>query len=229
MLLASCAAYVEQRVESVIVEALPRVVGPADRYEATVRGANAAATHFDQVSAVGARVQRPRAPVLDRVEMDLFDVSVDRAAKRVTSVGDARANVKLRAEDLAAYLGRQSWIEAPTVRFDSSAEVIVSGRLKLPGLALMSNSIAEFRGRLIPHDSQLLLEVASLRLGDREAPALALGVVEQAINPIFNAADHAVPSRIDAVVVDGASLVIAASGSQMTLRDGRTAEDRRFR
>ena len=218
-LMTSCAAYVEQRVESAILEALPQALGSADRYEAQVQGANGDATHFDQVRAIGVWVRRARTPVLDRVETQLQDVTVDRQAKRVTAIGDAKATVRLKDADLAAYLRQQPWIENPAVRFNDASQIVVTGRLKLPGIALITNQDAEFRGRLVPRESRLLMLVESVRYGNREAPAVARGLIEQAINPVIDTAAYAVPSRIDAVSVEGDTLVVDASGSRMQARN----------
>ena len=222
-LLGSCGTYVEQRVESVILEALPQVVGSANHYEATVRGASADLSHFDHVRAVGVGVRRPQSPVLERVELDLLDVAVDRNARQITSIGDATVTAALNASDLTAYLAQQRWIAEPVVRVVAPSAVIVSGKLKLPGVGvdvgvgLFPTLAAEFRGNLKSHGSQLLLSVDSLRLGDREAPALARGLIEQAINPLFDVAHYAVPARIDRATVEGNAIVVTASGSQMTL------------
>jgi hypothetical protein len=219
-LLASCAGYVEQRAERAIIETLPKAIGPADRYEATVRGSDANATHFNRVRAVGIRVRREHAPVLDRIEADLQDVSVDHQARRVTAIGGANGRLWLRAGDLADYLRQRAWIEEPAVRFDGASQVIVSGRLKLPGLALASESRAELRGVLTPRQAQILMRVESLRYSGTEAPSIMRGIVEQVINPVFDVAKYAVPSQIDAVAVEGDAIIIDVSGSQLFVQAG---------
>ena len=228
-LLASCGTYVGQRVESVILEALPRVVGPANHYDATVRGASADLSHFEQVRAVGVGVRRPRTPVLERIELVLSDVAVDRQARQITSIGDANVTVTLNASDLAAYLGEQRWIAEPVVRVEAPATVIVSGRLKLPGAEMLPVLSGEFRGALVARGSQLLLNVQSLRLGDREAPAFARSLIEQAINPLFDVANYAVPSRVDRATVESNAIVVSASGSQITapIRNQELSQSRR--
>ena len=216
-LLASCGTYVGQRVESIIVEALPRVVGPATRYDATVRGASADLSHFAQVSAVGVGVRRPRTPVLERIELILLDVAVDRQARQITSIGGANVTVTLSASDLATYLGEQRWIAEPVVRVEAPATVIVSGRLRLMDGGVLPVLSGEFRGSLVASGTQLLLNVESLRLGGYEAPALARSLIGQAINPLFDVAHYAIPSRIDRATVERNAIVVSASGSQITL------------
>lgn len=218
VLLSACATVVEQHVERAILEALPTALGPAQRYEAHVSGVNQNATHFDQVRATGWRVQRIGTPVLDRVEADFQDVMVDRQAKQLTSIGQAQVIIRLQADDLAAYLQQQSWIEQPTVRFTDESQIVVRARLKLPVLGLVTSQDAEFVGRLIPNGSRLLMRVESVRYGDRAAPLVAREMLDQAINPVIDLARYATPSRIDAVRVEVDALIMTASGSQLQIR-----------
>ncbi|HEX2540184.1 MAG TPA: LmeA family phospholipid-binding protein [Caldimonas sp.] len=217
--LVACAGTVDRHVEGAIRESLPRLVGPADRYDVTVRGADAGGSRIAEVRAIGVRVQRPRWPVLDRVDVNLGDVVVDRAERRVTSIGRAAIALHLREQDLTEFLGRQPWLESGTLAFSGSDEITIAGRLGVPGLpAAISSPRAELRGRLVPRGAQLLLRVDAITFGDRAAPPLVRRVVEQTINPLFDAADHAVPSQLDSVAVVGGELVVRASGSDLTLR-----------
>lgn len=87
---------------------MPQAVGPADRYEATDRGPNVSTTHFNRVHVVRFRVRRERSLVLDRIEAELQDVTIDRQAKRVTAIGDAKGTLQLKAGGLANYLRQQA-------------------------------------------------------------------------------------------------------------------------
>lgn len=211
---ASCASYVDGRVEKVLVEAMPRVIGPADRYEATVRGADASASHVDEVHAVGTGVQRPRMPRIDRFQVDLQDVSIDRANKQVTGVGAARAVVQVKADDLGAYLARQAWIAQPKVRLRAPDRVEIGGFLQVPGMPV-SGAAATFAGRLVPDGPRLRVVVTALEFAGRDAPPLLRGMAEAAINPLFDLSSYAVPSTIDRVDVQEDAIVIEASGSRM--------------
>jgi hypothetical protein len=170
------------------------------------------------VRAVGVRVQRPRAPVLARVEVDLADVVVDRSERRVVSIGRAAIALHLSEQDLTDFLARQDWIEAGSVRFSGTDAIVIAGRVGVPGLPALSSPRAELRGRLLPRGAQLLLRIDAVTLGDRAAPLLVRRLLEQTINPLFDAADHAVPSQIDSVAVIQDELVMRASGSDLALR-----------
>ena len=217
LLLASCASYTDRRAETALLQALPKLVGPADSYTATVQGASGDGTRFEQVQATGVRVRRPNLPVFERIELRLSDVVVDSAAKRVTALGDARLSLRLRVDDVAAYLGASEWIDRPAVRVSAPDRVFISGQLKIAGIALGSMSVADLEGRLQARDTQLRLAVDALSWRGQAAPALVRALVEQAINPILNVSQYAVPTRIDSAVVDGDAIVITASGSNLLL------------
>lgn len=216
-LLASCASYTDQRAQAALLQALPKLVGPADSYTATVQGASGDGTRFDQVHATGVRVRRPNLPVFERIDLRLSGLVLDAAAKRVTALGDARLTLRLKVDDVAAYLGAGEWIDRPAVRVSAPDKVFISGRLKIAGIALGSTSAADLEGRLQARDTQLRLAVDALNWRGQAAPALVRALVEQAINPILNVAQYPLPARIDSAVVEGDAIVITASGSNLLL------------
>ncbi len=217
LLMASCASYNDRRAETALLQALPKLVGPADSYTATVQGASSDGTRFEQVQATGVRVRRLNMPVFERIELRLGGVVVDAAAKRVTAVGDARLSLRLNAADVAAYLGSSEWIDQPAVRVSAPDKIFISGRLKIAGIPLGATSAADLQGRVQARDTQLRLGVDALSWRGQTAPALVRALVEQAINPILNVAQYAVPTRIDSAVVEGDTIIITASGSNMLL------------
>ena len=203
---------VTQRVETLIRDRLPQTIGPALRYDVEVQAASADINLLDRVRIVGLRVARGDAPVFDRLEGDFTAVRVDRAEKRIVAIGGAAVTADLLAGDLAAYLMARGWIDDATVGFRPPAEVVASGRLKLPGMFFGPTASAEFRGRLLARGGQLHLSVDSLRLGTVAAPPVLRSVLEAAINPLFTTASFAVPTSIDSVAVEGAALRIRGSG-----------------
>ena len=217
LLIAACASYTDRRAETALLQALPKLVGPADSYTATVQGVSGDGTRIEQVQATGVRVRRPNMPVFERIELRLSGVVVNAAAKRVTAVGDTRLSLRLKADDVVAYLGASEWIDQPAVRVSAPDKVFISGRLKIAGIPLGPTSTADLEGRLQARGTQLRLAVDVLSWRGQTAPALVRALVEQAINPILNVAQYAVPARIDSAVVDGDAIVISASGSNLLL------------
>ena len=163
--LAGCATAVEQRVETVIQDALPKAIGPALRYDVTVAGVSSAANRFDKVHMIGSRVAREGVPVFDRVEGDLNGVVVNREEKRLVRIGSAALVADLLAIDIASYLMSRGLIEDARVSFVAPSSFIATGRVKIPGITLGSAATGEFRGNLQAAGSQLRLNVESLGFG----------------------------------------------------------------
>ena len=210
----ACSTYLDARAEAALREALVRVVGPAESYDVRVSGASVDGSRIEHVRFVGRRIARADAPVLDRLELDLHGVVVDRAAKSLTAVAATRVELQLKGADLAVFLGR--WLGEPRVTLAPPDRIAVAGTPRIGGIALGGAGGAELQGRLIGNGTQLFLMMDRIRLGRGEAPALARVVVERAINPILDVAERPLPARLDAVEVGSDDTIrIAASGSRL--------------
>ena len=191
-----------------------RVVGPAESYDVRVAGASVDGSRFERVRFVGRRIARAGAPVLDRLELDLQGVVVDRAAKSLTAVAGARIELQLKGADLAAFLGR--WLADPAVTLTAPDRIAMVGAPRIGAIALAGAGAEELQGRLVASGSQLFLTIDRIRVGRGEASPLARLVVERAINPIFDVADAPLPAQLDAVEVGSDDTIrIAASGSRL--------------
>ncbi len=210
----ACSTYLDARAEAALREALLRVVGPAESYDVRVSGASVDGSRFERVRFVGRRIARAGAPVLDRLELDLQGVVVDRAAKSLTAVAGARIELQLKGADLAAFLGR--WLADPAVTLTAPDRIAMVGTPRIGAIALAGAGAAELQGRLVASGSQLFLTIERIRVGRGEAPPLARVVVERAINPIFDVSGAPLPAQLDTVEVGSDDTIrIAASGSRL--------------
>jgi hypothetical protein len=196
--LASCADYLDARAEGALREALARVVGPAASYDVSVSGASVDATRFERVRFVGTRIVRERTPVLDRLELELRGVVIDRQEKRLTALAGARGVLRIRAADLADHLRDRGWFEDARVVVAAPDRITISGVPKIGGAVI-----------------QLRLAVDAVRISDLQAPPLVRALLERAVNPLLDAGGLPVAARIDGVAVDGDAVVITASGSRL--------------
>jgi hypothetical protein len=211
----ACSTYLDARAEAALRDALLRVVGPAESYDVRVSGASLDGSRFERVRFVGRRIARPDAPVLDRLELDLQDVVVDRAAKSLAAVAATRVALQLKGTDLAVFLRR--WLGEPQITLAPPDRIAVVGTPRVGGIALGGAGGAELQGRLVGAGTQLFLTIDRIRLGPGEAPPLARVIVERAINPIFDVAEAPLPARLDAVEVGADDTIrIAASGSRLS-------------
>jgi len=210
----ACSPYLDARAEAALRDALLRVVGPAESYDVRVSGASLDGSRFDRVRFVGRRIARADAPVLDRLELDLQGVVVDRVAKSLTAVATTHVELQLKGADLAVFLSR--WLGEPQVTLAPPDRIAIVGTPRIGGIALGGAGGAELQGRLVGAGTQLFLAIDRIRLGRGEAPALARVVVERAINPIFDVVEAPLPARLDAVDVGADDTIrIAGSGSRL--------------
>jgi len=214
VLATACSPYLDARAEAALRDALLRVVGPAESYDVRVAGASLDGSRFDRVRFIGRRIARADAPVLDRLELDLQGVVVDRAVKSLTAVAATRVELQLKGADLAVFLSR--WLGEPQVTLSPPDRIAVVGTPRIGGIALGGAGGAELQGRLVGAGTQLFLTIDRIRLGRGEAPSLARVVLERAINPIFDVVEAPLPARLDAVEVGADDTIrIAASGSRL--------------
>lgn len=213
---AAAAPLLENVVERLLNAELPRMLGPAARYSAKVQGAWPDGSLFKQIDVTGERLARPGNPVVDRLQASLREVEVDVGRQRVDSIGAAQAEVRLRAGDVAAFLQKQGWVDGPAVGFTGRNGIVVTGRPMMAGYMAPALGTAEFRGRLLPQGSQLRLTVDSVRIAGFEATELTRAVLEETINPLFDASAYAAPTQIDSAEVQADNtMLIRASGSRL--------------
>ena len=213
--LAACASYVDARAEAALREALARVVGPAASYQVEVSGASLDATRFERVRFVGTRIARARTPVLDRLELELRGVAIDRGEKRLTALAAASGMLQVRAADLAEHLRERGWVDDARVVLEAPDRIAISGTPRISGLPVTIREGVELRGRLVAQGAQLRLVIESVRVGTMQAPPFVRALLERTVNPLFDSTPYPLPARFDAVAVDGETIRISASGSRL--------------
>lgn len=189
--LGGCASLLDSRFEQIISAELPRVIGPAARYEVNVTGARIARINGDiadlkQVRALGERVAREGSPVFDRVEVTMADVVVDRTEKRLLSLRAADANVRVLPSDIAAFLDAKPGLDNVTVALQPPYEMTVATQFMVAGFALPRLARSKVRGRLVVSNGTLIMEVADLRIAGYPTGTVPAIVLETLINPLVD-------------------------------------------
>lgn len=216
--LSACASLVETRVEQTMLDALPRIVGPAARYDVKVSGVTThdAERGFKRVHAVGERVERPKSPVLDRVDVDLRDVRINVDRKGLTGLGSADAKVRVLASDVARFLEERPGLDLVSVSFHGSDVVMISARPSVAGYSLPPT--VSVRGYLLPHGSQLRLNLIDVRAAGIPVGNIATFVIERLINPIVDLSALPAPTRVTGAQIEGGALIVTAAGSELSPR-----------
>lgn len=220
-MLSACASIATDRAETALRSALPTLIGPAAHYDVTLVGVSVDATRISAVQIVGLRVARKSLPVLDRVQADLTDVTVNRLEKRLTGVGSAVLTVDLLADDLAAFLSTRGWSRDVQVSFVAPNSIAATGRVTLPGARSGFNVPAEFSGRVRAVGTQLYLDIDALALGPVAASPVVRLLLQAAINPLFDISGFAMPARIESVQIEGAVMRFRALGADLVPRAAR--------
>lgn len=215
-MLAACASFVDTRVEETIRAELPQLIGPADRYNVYVSGAKVSGeiADLDNVHAVGTRINRPKAPVIDRLEVDMRNVIVDRKEKQLKSLSVATAQARVLATDIAAFLQARPGLDNVNVTLHPPYEIIVDARPSIAGYALPKAAMVKVRGQLVAEVSEINLEVIDLRAAGFPVGAIPRFVLEKLINPIVDLSALPVPSQVASVKVTDDAVIVEASGSQ---------------
>lgn len=210
-LLSACRA-TDDRVESRLMEELPRVLGPADRYEVDVRGVEGDASYAESVQVVGYRVRPRQGPVIDRLSIDLRDVHYDRENKRLERAESARATAWVTTGDLADFVEAQDGIADATVTMSAPDSVFLRVRPELGGLGVLPGAALEISGTMKGRGPFLEYDVA-----DVEAVGLNLGEwgarrITRMVNPLVDLSDLPLRLEVGAVRVEGRTLRVDAAG-----------------
>ncbi|WP_412061842.1 DUF2993 domain-containing protein [Rubrivirga sp. IMCC45206] len=214
--LAASGCDVSGRVEAEIVSALPKALGPADHYDATVDGLQLSARTAERVTITGDRVAREDAPVVDRLDVTLWGVAFDQKTRVLTRVDSARATARLLPADLATYLGTQRGISraAVTLAAPDRATVRVEGAIE--GFRLPVG--AEIRGQLVAADGAVRLDVESVRAAGIGLGGSLARAVGDRINPVADLRDEDLALTVTDVRVERGAVVVEATGDLQGVR-----------
>lgn len=213
--LTGCATVVDTRVEQLIAAELPRVVGAAARYDVNVDGARETGEIIDirRVRIVGERVERAGSPVLERIDVTMTDLVVDRKEKRLQSVGTADASALLLPADIAAFLDARPGLDNVQVALFPPSEISIETQFAVGGFALPRSTGARIRGRLIASDGRLIMEIIDLRIAGFPVGTIPSIVAEKLMNPLIDLSAMPAPARVTSVRVMPDAVLLKASNS----------------
>lgn len=221
--LGACAAVIDSRAEEIIRIELPRWVGPARDYQVDATGVVPASGELRTVRVVGSRIARPGSPVIDHAEIDLRELRVDRAEKRVVSIGGARARARVLSSDIASHLDTRPGLDDVQVQFHGTDEISLSAVPAVAGFVLPGGARVSLRGRLVPDGPRLLLQVADLRAAGISVGTLPRAALEQVINPIIDLSQLPAPAQMGSARVEGDALIVEATGVTSVSADAATS------
>ncbi len=200
-------------VEGRIAEALPRAVGPAEAWDVTVQGLRPRGA--ERVVAVGTGVRPAGAPVLERLELVLTDVTSD--GRRLTGAATARATATLATSALAEAVAAEGVLASPTLVLREPDGLAVRGRPVYEGFTLPIAEVA-VEGRLVAGaDGTVRLDVERVRAGGLPLPGAVEREIEARVNPVADLRRTRARLRVTAVRVEGTRLVVEADADPAAL------------
>ena len=215
-LLAGCNA-TDDRVESRLKSELPRLLGPATRYEVDVQGVDADASRADLVTVVGYGVRPRHGPAIDRLELELRDVRYDRHAKRLERVEMARATAWVSAADLADFLETQDGIRSASVELADPDSAYVRVRPDL-GIPLPNGASVELAGTIHGRGPYVEYNVADVSaLGGSVGSGISRRI-SRLINPLVDLSGLPIRLDVTRVRVEGRTIRMDADGEATAMR-----------
>ena len=192
LLVAGCHRPLETRAEHAITDLLPRYLGKADSYTARVGGRPDALLrgHVRTVHIEGINVALVPNLFVERLDVDIKDVSVDPETLRLQNVGETRFTARLTESVINAYVSRRpSTLKKAYVTLGADGKVTVTATPEVLGFTTLPVSL---RGTAHVADGgtrlDFLPDKASVSVGDRTAsagfPAFVADHIASRLNPV---------------------------------------------
>lgn len=217
LVLAGCGA-TDGRVESRLRSELPRVLGPADRYEVDVQGVNDDAGTVDEVTVVGYAIRPRHGPVIDRLELELRGVRYDMQNKRVDRAETARATAWISAADLGDFLAAQDGIRSANVTFQEPDSTFVRLRPELGGLPVPPGATLETAGTIEAHGPYVEYRVANVNALGASLPDAVTRRISRLLNPIVDLSELPLRLEVRSVRIEGRRIRLDADADAASLR-----------
>ncbi|MEM1115441.1 MAG: DUF2993 domain-containing protein [Bacteroidota bacterium] len=198
------------RVEAEIARGLPRAIGPAERYDVEVEGLQVTAGAAERVTVVGERVRRAGVPVFDRLDLELTGVRYDRGDRVLERVEQTTAVVRVRPDDLAAFLDTRRGVRSASVRVEAPDRVVLRLRPEAGGW-LPEGVAAEITGRLGAERGRVVLDVERVRAGGIGLGGIGARAVRDLVNPVLDLTEADPALDVAAVSIEAGAVVVEAT------------------
>jgi hypothetical protein len=194
---------------------LPRLIGPAERYDVQIQGLRYGVGEADLVIATGLRVRPQDGPVIDRLYVELHGVRYDRARERVQRVERTVATADVTAGDIAAYLELRPEVRSASVALAPPNRAVVSVQPILGGVTIPGATV-DLAGELAAEGSEIRFVVSDVSAAGVPLGSDAARRVTEIVNPLVDISGIPIPLRITRVEVVGAAVRVEASSGPTT-------------
>ncbi len=192
---------------------MPRIIGPAERYEVDVSGVNLVSGQARRITAQGTRVQPEKAPLLERVDVELRDVTYNLREKKIERVGDALITAQVSRTDLTEFLENHRNLQEVAVTLESPDQVTIRARPELSGMEIPVGLNLSVTGRLAAEDTEV-----HYTLRDARALGISLGssvaeALSEAINPLIDLSNMPCVLEVTEMRVEDEAIRVSATGN----------------
>lgn len=199
-------------IERSIQARLPRLIGPADRYQVTVSrsGAGLIAGRIPWIEIQGRNVRAIEGLTLDELEVRLEDVRFNRADRSVREIGQATFQARISAASATRFVRQRS----PSLRDVEVCFVRDTVRVRASPRLLRIGVPMEVDGRPVLHSPTSInfdaSRVTVLRLG---LPEFAVVRLEARINPLIDLSAMPLPVHLSGARVEGDRAVVVGTAT----------------
>jgi hypothetical protein len=199
---------VSNAIENGIEARLPTLIGPAGSYKVEVRGSSSRMMRgkIGEVVVHGKDVRVMPQLLLDDLDIVMKDLVADPDTSEIKSVGSVLFQATASEAAVNDYL-KHTRPEGMTVQL-LDGDMVVRAR---PTLLRISASV-KLVGRLVASGEKLNLKVERLEVAGINTPSIAVGMVEDRINPVMDLRDTGFsPELTSATIVPGAIRITGAA------------------
>jgi hypothetical protein len=197
-------------VERSIEAELPRLIGPADRYQVAVSrsGSNLVAGRIPWIEIHGRNVRAIEGLTMDELEVRLEGVRFDRGDRTVEEIARSRFAARIGAASVTRFVRQRSpSLRDVRIRF-ARGNVQVNASPALLGMGVPVEVTGQPRlrgGKAIDFDAS---RIAVVRLG---LPEFAVARIEERINPLVDLTGMPFPIQLTDVLLEGDRVVVAGN------------------
>lgn len=203
-----CTGCIRGIAEDAVRKSLPRIIGPAERYEVHIEhtpDGQLVGGRIEDLSIIGHRVRTKDGLLIERLAVRMHKIEVDTRKKQLRRVESATFDLAVRQEDLSQLAcARLHGLGKPQVLLgDSRVSVVVPARL------LNGSVDTVLRGMLAVEEEQKILFIAdALTVGPVAVPDLLVTAALARINPLADLRTLPVPVRVDALMMEVGVLTV---------------------
>jgi hypothetical protein len=188
------------------------VVGPADEYHAEISRSMFSALNgkVRWLEVIGRNVETPVGLRVDRVELRVEGIRLDREWERIRAIRRAGIELEFSEEALNNYLSQRSpELQGARIRF-------LTGRLRVvvPGALVDAEGPVELEGEpVLTTPTTVDWKRSRLVVGDYEVPDTLLRELEEAFNPLVDVGSFRIPVQLTQMDVSAGRLTVGGTAS----------------